>query len=61
MTSRNQIADELLRGCPEESLEDHQNIAAAIRDGEPAEQILAMAETNNWPETYVWLKQALGA
>lgn len=61
MTDRNQIAAELLRGCPEESLEDHEAIAAALRRGDSAAQMLSMPETYNWPETYVWLKGELGA
>lgn len=61
MTDRNQIAEELLRGCPEECLEDHEAIAEALRRGDSTEQILQMRETNDWPETYVWLKGELGA
>lgn len=58
---RNQIADELLRDVPDESREDHEAIADAIRRGDAAEQILAMPETDRWPETYSWLKGELGA
>ena len=53
--NRNEIAAELLRGCPAESLA----IAAALRRGDAAEAILAMPEVNHWPETYVWLKAEL--
>lgn len=50
------IANELLRGCPDESLADHERIARALRRGDSKEQILCMSELNNWPETYTWLK-----
>ncbi len=53
------IADELLRGCPDESLADHEVIAKALRRGDSKEQILGMPELDNWPETYAWLKAEL--
>lgn len=59
MKTRYEIADELLKDCPAESLEDHQNIAAAIKRGDNRDDILNMAETDRWPETYVWLKGEL--
>lgn len=57
--TREQIATELLRDCPQESLEDHQAIAAALLRGDSPEQILNMTELDNWPETYSWLKGEL--
>lgn len=56
---RNEIATELLRGVPEESREDHEAIAAALRRGDSADDILSMREVNDWPETYSWLKTEL--
>jgi DNA-binding transcriptional regulator YiaG len=53
------IAAELLNGCPDESLRDHQKIAAAILSGKNREEILNMPECDRWPETYVWLKGEL--
>lgn len=56
---RNQIANELLRGVPDESREDHEAIAEALRRGDSASDILGMREANDWPETYVWLRTEL--
>lgn len=53
------IADELLRGCPGESLSDNEIIAKSLRRGDSKEQILGMSELDNWPETYKWLKSEL--
>lgn len=58
---RNQIAAELLRGCPDESRADHEVIAQALRRGDSVSDILAMREVNDWPETYVWLRSELNA
>ena len=52
--TRNEIAIELMRDCPEESRADHSAIALAILTKEPWDDVLAMAE--EWPETYRWLK-----
>lgn len=57
---RNGLADELLNGCPAESLSDHKKIAGAIRGGKSVDEILAMRETNDWPSTYDWLKSKMG-
>jgi len=59
MKTRQEIAAELLQDCPAESLEDHQKIAAAIERGNSRDDILGMKETNDWPETYHWLKDEL--
>jgi hypothetical protein len=56
MMDRKKIAAELLDGCPEESLSDHQAIADAIRRGDTLEDILDMPEIDRWPETHVWIK-----
>lgn len=54
--SRAEIAAELLRGVPTESRDDHEVIAAAIRAGQAWDIVLAMGETQRWPETYAWIK-----
>lgn len=56
---RKQLADDLMRGCPEELREDHQAIAVAIRRGDSPSKILDMKESNEWPDTYIWLKSRL--
>ena len=50
-----QIAAELMHGCPSESREDHETIADAIRGGVLLIDILGMPEVNRWPETCAWL------
>lgn len=54
--TRSELAAELLRDCPEESMSDHQIIADAILFGHTLTVMLSMREVNNWPETYSWLK-----
>jgi hypothetical protein len=56
---RKKIAAELLTGCPDEGLADHQAIARAISRGDTKEKILLMPELDLWPDTYVWLKHQL--
>ena len=56
---RNAIAEELLDGCPDESRNDHEEIARAIRIGTSVDAIMAMPEVNRWPDTYCWLGDAL--
>lgn len=58
---RDELADEILCGCPDEAMADHEAIAAALRRGDSAEAILGMPEVAAWPETYVWLKGELNA
>ena len=53
--TRQEIANELLRNCPAECLEDHEVIAQAILDGKGKDAILDMPETDRWPETWSWL------
>ncbi len=55
--TRSELAAELLRDCPDESRADHETISRAILSGADREEILNMVE--NWPETYVWLKNNL--
>jgi len=57
MSTRNEIANELMRDCPDEYRSDHAEIAAAIIRGDDASKILAVAD--DYPETYVWLKSEL--
>ena len=57
--NREQIAIELMEGCPRESLLDHQKIADMIIMGKPIDEILNLPEMDSWPETYVWVKEAL--
>lgn len=58
---RIKIAAELMRDCPAESRVDHAIIANAIRLGATLDQLLAMPETNRWPETYRWMKNEFSA
>ena len=55
----NRIADELMDCCPDESFNDHNAIAEAIRKGKTRESILNMKETNAYPDTYSWLETEL--
>ena len=59
--TRNEIATELLDGCPQESLADHTVLAERLRWSEHPDTILASPEANRWPETYTWLKNELAA
>jgi len=59
--TRKQIATELMRDCPEDTLADHRELAHMIRDNEPRETILDRTATMGWAETYVWLKTMLPA
>ena len=55
--NRNEIADELMRGCPVESESFHRAVATAIRLRKPISEILDMCD--DWPDTYHWLKTEL--
>jgi hypothetical protein len=71
MKTRNEIADELLLGCPECECDsyaddpdnnpdqcqrcDHDDVATAIRDSVPWDQISNMPQLNNWPDSYSWV------
>jgi len=52
--TREEIAAELLANCPVEAREDHETIADMIREGHPWPSVINAAD--EWPETYVWLK-----
>ena len=52
--TRNEIATELMRDCPDDLEPSHQIIADAINAGKPIDDILNMCD--DWPDTYVWLK-----
>lgn len=52
---RDEIAAQLLDGCPDDCRADHETIAAAIRRGDTWAEILSMPETDRWPDTYTWL------
>jgi hypothetical protein len=54
--TRAELASELLRDCPSESLTDHQRLADLIRDGASLDELLNTPEADRWPETYRWLK-----
>jgi hypothetical protein len=51
--TRDEMATELLRGCPDESSNDHETCAVQIRQGCTLTQ--AQATVDNWPMTYSWL------
>lgn len=53
--TRNELATELLRGCPAELLDVHETIADAVRSGDELATILAMPEMQLCSETYYWL------
>lgn len=57
--NRKQIAQELMAGCPVESKRDNKQIAAAIIAGKSFDEIDATTKINDWPETYVWLKNEM--
>lgn len=52
--TRDEIANELLNGCPDELRAEHEAISDRITTGADWADILDAAE--NLPETYVWLK-----
>ncbi|MEN6421127.1 MAG: hypothetical protein ABFD76_04205, partial [Smithella sp.] len=63
--NRKQIATELMTGCQRDEdwgedertpWTDHQAIADAIISGKSVDEILNMREMENWPDTYVWVK-----
>lgn len=58
-TMRIDIVQELLSGCTEECASDYRKIACKILSGYSVRSILNMPELNRWPETYVWIKNAL--
>jgi hypothetical protein len=53
--ARQLIATELMRGCPEESLDDHETIADAIRNGMSIGELVSIPEMLRYPETYRWV------
>jgi hypothetical protein len=55
---RDQLATELLVGCPAESLADHKKIAAAIRNGDSVSNIEDLCG-DFYPETAVWIRNRL--
>lgn len=56
MYNREELADALLQGCPNESRQDHEAIARAIVEGVAWSKVLNMPEVIRWPETYSWLR-----
>lgn len=50
------IADELMKGCPEDLQESHDRIALRIRRGDPLDVILDSEDFAQFPMTYDWLK-----
>jgi hypothetical protein len=59
--NRATIAGRVLQGCSPESLADHQALAAMLRSGLPASDILESPECERWPETFVWLVEMFQA
>ena len=55
--TRNEIATDLMRCCPDDLKPSHQKIADAIENGKPVDDILDMCD--DWPDTYIWLKNEL--
>jgi len=55
--NREQLANELLHGCPDAALIDHERIADAIMSGNSLDDILQLPELQRWPETYAWLSR----
>jgi hypothetical protein len=51
---RQEIAVEMMTGCPSEAMDDHRAIHDAILSGVPWYDVLDLAAY--WPDTYVWLK-----
>ena len=59
MDKREWLAEDILRGCPEDLVEDHLQIAHAIKSGVPLDVLLDMEELNRWPETHFYVKSQL--
>ena len=59
MKTRNEIADELLRGVPDHTEADHKTIAEMIRSGSSFEQICNKTNIDDYPETYVWVESEI--
>ena len=47
----------MLKGCPSDSLADHEAAAAALRTGDTKTALEILVDA--WPETYVWLKNEI--
>ncbi len=55
---RNKLAVDILTDCTPGAMADHKVIAMAILEGRPIDDVLNMKETNDWPETYNFIKAA---
>ena len=59
MKRREELARELLVGCPPAGHIDYCKIAEALTRGHSCAEILNMAEVFRWPGTYAWLAERL--
>lgn len=55
----NELAAEMMNGCPEENRAEHEIIAAALRAGDVDGALMGAGES--LPETYTWLKSEIAA
>ncbi len=58
-TENRRLAEELMEGCPEDLLDDHETIADAISADLPGDDILDLPEMESYSDTYVWIKDRL--
>lgn len=54
--TRDQLIEQLLDGCPAESLRDHSRIVDYIASGEDLDSVIVLPAVQNWPETYAYLQ-----
>ena len=54
------IAAELMRDCMEGLVQDHEEIAQAIRSGKSFQEICDTTCIEEYPDTYIWVKTMLG-
>ena len=54
------IAAELMQYCMEGLVQDHEEIAQAIRSGKSFQEICDITCINEYPRTYLWVETMLG-
>ena len=59
-TARTAIATELMRDCMEGVVQDHEDIAQAIRSGKSFQEICDTTYIEEYTDTYIWVKTMLG-
>ena len=59
-TARTAIATELMRDCPEDLVQDHEEIAQEILSGKSFQEICDTTHIEEYTDTYIWVKTMLG-